>query len=279
MKISEIMTTAVCSISSDKSVSHAAEQMNEYSTNYLVVVDNGELTGIVTSRHVASAHPNRIVADAMDMPLNRISPEHNVWDAHSQLLESDNDLLLVMDQEELVGAVTREAIQIKLAEFLDPLTGLYRASYIHYIGEKLLLENKPFHLLFIDVNDFGQINKQFGHPFGDDVIRRYSSVLSSLVVEQGDHLCRYAGDEFILITTGPDSHVQQCIETIVRPTEMYHVTVSAAVGYIDGYREPNFLAQPLRELIAKASILSTEAKKKKSVSILTSLTKEQVGKE
>ncbi|KQL44366.1 diguanylate cyclase [Brevibacillus choshinensis] len=263
MKISEIMTTAVCSITSDKSVSHAAEQMNEYSTNSLVVVDYGELTGIVTSRHVASAHPNRIVADAMDVSPNRISPEQNIWYAHSLLLESDKDLLIVMDhQEEVLGIVTREAIQIKLAEYLDPLTGLYRAPYIHYIGEKMLAENKPFHLLFIDVNDFGQINKQFGHPFGDDVIRSFSAVLSSLVVEQGDHLCRYAGDEFILITSGPESHVQQCIETIVSPTEIYHVTVSAAVGYMNGYREPNFFARPLRELIANASLLSTEAKKK-----------------
>ncbi|MDF2684077.1 MAG: hypothetical protein K0R47_5267 [Brevibacillus sp.] len=266
MKISEFMTTAVCTITSDKSVSYAAEQMIECSTNYLVVVDHGELTGIVTSRHIGSAHPNRIVADAMDAPPSRISPEHNVWDARSLLQDSDKDLLLVMDQEELVGVVTKEATQIKLAEYLDPLTGLYRAPYIHYIGEKLLIENKPFHLLFIDVNDFGLINKQYGHPFGDDVIRGFSSLLTSLM-EQGDHLCRYAGDEFILITSGSDKHVQQCLQTIVRPTEIYHVTVSAAVGYIDGYRDLQFFAQPLRELIAKASLLSTEAKKNKSVSI------------
>lgn len=270
MKISEIMTTTLCTISSDKSVSYAAEQMIEYSTNYLVVVDHGELTGIVTSRHVGSAHPNRIVADAMDVPPSRISPEHNVWDAQSLLLESDKELLLVMNHQELLGVVTREAIQIKLAEYLDPLTGLYRAPYIHYIGEKLLDKNKLFHLLFIDVNDFGQINKQYGHPFGDDVIRGFSSVLSSLAVEQGDHLCRYAGDEFILITSSSDIHVQECIQTIVRPQVLYNVTVSAAVGYIDGFREPNFCSQSLHELIARASLLSTEAKKNKSASIVTS---------
>lgn len=263
MKISDIMTTSACTITSDKSVSHAAEQMNEYSTNHLVVVDHGELMGIVTSRHVAAAHPNRIVADAMDVPPIRITPEQNIWEADRLLQEKEGDLLLVMNEEELVGVVTKEAILIKLAEYLDPLTGLYRAPYIHYVGEKWLEENQPFHLLFIDLNDFGLINKQYGHPFGDDVIRRCSSLLSSLV-EEGDHLCRYAGDEFILLTTGPEEKVRRWTESIIRPSEMYNVTVSAALGHIDGYREPDFFAKPLREHIAKASLFSTEAKKKKT---------------
>ncbi|QRG65515.1 GGDEF domain-containing protein [Brevibacillus choshinensis] len=264
MKISEIMTTSAVTITSDKSVSHAAEQMKEYSTNYLVVVDHGELMGIVTSRHVGSAHPNRIVADAMDEPPMRMAPERNIWDAHRLLHEGEGELLLVMNQEEWVGVVTKEAIQMKLAEFLDPLTGLYRAPYILDIGEKWLEEKKPFHLMFIDVNDFGLINKQYGHPFGDDVIRSFSSLLSSLMEEDSDHVCRYAGDEFILLTTGSEEKAQRWMEAIIQPAEIYKVTVSAAVGHIDGFREPDFFAKTLRDHIAKASLLSTDAKKKKT---------------
>lgn len=265
MKVSEIMTTSVCTITSDKSVSHAAEKMNECNTNYLVVVDHGELLGMITSRNVGSAHPNRIVADAMDMPPRCISPEYSVWEAQDILRGSADHVFLVMDQEQVVGVVTREAVQVKLAQNLDPLTGLYRAPYIQHVGEKWLVEHKPFHLLFIDVNDFGEINKLYGHPIGDDVIRTFSSALSAMVVEQEDHLCRYAGDEFIVLSTSSNERVLQFIENIVKPTVICDVRISAAVGHIDGYQEPNFFRWPLRDLISKASLLSTAAKKNKAI--------------
>ncbi|MFJ9499457.1 GGDEF domain-containing protein [Brevibacillus centrosporus] len=263
MNISEIMTTTVSTITSDKSVSFAAEKMNAYSTDALVVVDHGELMGVVTSRQLRSTHPNRIVADAMNVLPIRISPEDDVWETHALLQEHDDELLLVMNEEELVGVVTREDVQLKVAEFIDPLTGLYRAPYIQYMGEKLLREGKPFHMLFIDVNDFGKINKRYGHPFGDDVIRMFSVALSEWQSNGDTYLCRYAGDEFVMITTASDEWVKECMETIDKPTPINDVMVSAAVGHLDGFREPDFFDKPLREHIARASLLSTKAKMNK----------------
>ena len=65
MKVSEIMASSVYTVSSDKSVSYAAERMNEWKVGSLIVVDHGTVMGIITSRDVRSSHPNRIVADAM----------------------------------------------------------------------------------------------------------------------------------------------------------------------------------------------------------------------
>lgn len=267
MEISELMTSSACTITSDKSVSYAAERMNEFGTDALIVIDHGKLLGVVTSRQIRAAHPNRIVADAMNGQPGRIRPDQNVWEAHSLFREHDDELLLVTDGQELVGVVSREAVQLKIAEFMDPLTGLYRAPYIEYIGEKWLKEQQPFHLLFIDVNDFGKINKKYGHPFGDDVIRWFSRVLASMAQEQTDQLCRYAGDEFVLLTTAGEERVRQCVEVIEKPAEFGQVQISAAVGHLDGYREPDFFAQTLRELIARASLLSTAAKIRKPSSI------------
>jgi len=269
MEISEIMTTAVCTISSDKSVSYAAERMNECGKDALVVMDHGELMGIVTSREIRSTHPNRIVADAMNRQPKYIFSEHHIWEALSFLQACDDDLLLVMDGQELVGVVSREAVQLKIAEYLDPLTGLYRAPYIQCIGKKWLREGQPFHLLFIDVNDFGKINKVYGHPFGDDVIRWFSGILTDLADEKSDHLCRYAGDEFIMLTTGREERVRHCIDAIEKPTEIGQVNITAAVGHLDGFREPDFFARSLREHIAQASLLSTAAKMQKSSSLGT----------
>ncbi|NTU19778.1 GGDEF domain-containing protein [Brevibacillus sp. HB1.2] len=266
MNISDIMTTTICTITSDKSVSYAAERMNESHVDSLVVMDHGEVLGMVTTRDVLSAHPNRIVADAMSSQPFYLSANHNVWEAYHALHQEQNGLALVKQEDQLIGFITKEIVEMKIAEYRDPLSGLYRAPYIQFIGENFLKERKPFHLLFIDLNDFGRINKLHGHPFGDDVIRTYSSVLSSLAEEQGDYLCRYAGDEFVLISTISDEQIQEYITLITRPTNVLDVFVSAAVGHVNGYNTQDFFARSWRELIAEASLGSSAAKLSKSLS-------------
>lgn len=266
MNISEIMSTTICTITSDKSVSYAAEQMNQCHVDSLVVMDHGEVLGMVTARDVLSAHPNRIVADAMSSQPVYLSENHDIWEVYHTLHQEQYGLALIKKEDEVIGVITKETVDMKIAEYRDPLSGLYRAPYIQFIGESFLKEQQPFHLLFIDLNDFGRINKLHGHPFGDDVIRTYASVLSSLVDEQGDYLCRYAGDEFVLISTISNEKIQEYIELITRPTNVLDIYVSAAVGHVNGYCNQDFFSYSWRELIAKASLRSSAAKQPKTVS-------------
>jgi diguanylate cyclase (GGDEF)-like protein len=50
----------------------------------------------------------------------------------------------------------------------------------------------------VDVVRFKDINDTYGHPVGDQVLRRVASTLVSSVRE-GDAVCRYGGDEFLII--------------------------------------------------------------------------------
>lgn len=266
MNISEIMASTIYTITSDKSVSHTAERMDESRVDTLVVMDHGELQGMVTSRDIRSSHPNRIVADAMTKNPPCLSADQDIWDAHAQFTEKEWGQALILEGDRVVGVLTREDLSMKIAEYKDPLTGLYRAPYIQSIGEKLLKERTPFHLLFIDLNEFGKINKLYGHPFGDDVIRAYSKALTSLVEEKRDYVSRYAGDEFVLISTADDHQIEHHIELIEQPTEIHHIQVSAAVGHVHVCQGSDFFASPLRELIAKASMLSSASKRHKAIS-------------
>ncbi|UUZ93114.1 CBS domain-containing protein [Paenibacillus sp. P25] len=186
MKVSEIMTLSVYSISSDRSVAYASERMNEYEIGSLIVVDHGTVKGIITSRDIRSSHPNRIVADAMTPNPICTSPDCFIWDALKIMDREKIERILIMEEEKLLGLVTREIIKMKLSELMDTLTGLYRAPYIQCIGEEFLRTRQPFHLLFIDLNDFGKINKLYGHPFGDDVICEFTRRGASVVTEDRD---------------------------------------------------------------------------------------------
>ncbi len=230
MKVSELMTSPVYTVSSDKSVFYAAELMNEWRVGSLIVMDHGTVVGIFTSRDVRSTHPNRIVADAMTPDPITITSEFFIWDALKVMDQHRIKRLLIMEEGKLAGLVTREAIKMKLSEFMDSLTGFYRAPYIQSVGEAFLKKKQPFHLLFIDLNGFGNINKRYGHPFGDDVIREFSGRMASLVKEDRDFVCRYAGDEFVMITLADEAEVDRYIRLFSCSVFINNVAVSAAVG-------------------------------------------------
>ncbi len=259
MKVADVMTAPVHTVSSNKSIWYASNVMAELRIGSLVVVDAGQIAGIITSRDVRAAHPNRIVADAMTPDPVSVPTHAFLWDALHTMEKEAIERLVVVQEDHIAGMVTRETLVTRLAEWNDPMTKLYRSPYIHAIGKELLARGEPFQLLFIDLNRFGEVNKQFGHPVGDDMIRGFADKLKSLFGPE-DFICRYAGDEFAVITHKPNSTVKQLIDEISQPLVIGMVSISADVGWVNEENEPEFFGMSFREAISRASLLSTEAK-------------------
>lgn len=259
MKVADFMSTPVYTVSSERSVQHVSDMMNELKIGSLIVLENGKTVGIITSRDIRSSHPNRIVADAMTPNPVSILPDDFAWDALVTMEQHHIERLPVIHEEQVVGIVTRETLQIKLNQIVDPLTGLYRAPYIQQIGEDLLDQRQSFHLLFIDLDNYGEINKLYGHPVGDDILVEYSNRLRAATDER-DYLCRYAGDEFVVITCRNENDATRLGHAISQPTTIQNVKVSASVGIANDNLISDFFTQSFRELISKASLLSTALK-------------------
>jgi diguanylate cyclase (GGDEF)-like protein len=64
--------------------------------------------------------------------------------------------------------------------------------------EQASREDTGLGVIMVDVVRFKDINDTFGHQVGDQVLRRVASTLVSSVRE-GDSVCRYGGDEFLII--------------------------------------------------------------------------------
>ncbi|MGI6152667.1 MAG: diguanylate cyclase [Christensenellaceae bacterium] len=60
------------------------------------------------------------------------------------------------------------------------------------------IERLPLTLLFFDLDHFKQVNDEYGHPFGDEVLKAFAAIIRQ---ETGidDVCCRYGGEEFILL--------------------------------------------------------------------------------
>ena len=82
-------------------------------------------------------------------------------------------------------------------------------------------------VIFIDIDDFKQINDHEGHPFGDEVLRSVATILQR-VLRADDNAFRYGGDEFCLIL--PNCDEQQAMAQIVTRIEAELETVNDAVS-------------------------------------------------
>ncbi len=85
----------------------------------------------------------------------------------------------------------------------DSLTGLANrhrfSTELARLGPGQDAANRPCALLFIDLDNFKNINDTFGHGMGDQLLRKVGVRLKSCV-QDGDLLARLGGDEFALLT-------------------------------------------------------------------------------
>ena len=103
--------------------------------------------------------------------------------------------------------VTQEKLSHQASH--DALTGLFnRGAY------DLLMENvdkEHMALLVCDVDHFKQINDKYGHAIGDRVLKRVAEILQHSF-RSVDIICRFGGDEFVVVMTRANSSMRQLVE-------------------------------------------------------------------
>ena len=148
----------------------------------------------------------------------------------------------------------------------DHLTNLHNRLYLSNNFDKLDIKSEAFTLFFIDMDNFKNVNDNYGHNYGDEILKQISLRLKSFQ-KNNDILVRYSGDEFIFITkkTKKDYIKKLAKEVITRLSEPYAIKqyqfiLGASIGIsqfpIDG---KNF-----DEVKRYADIAMYEAKKEKN---------------
>jgi len=100
--------------------------------------------------------------------------------------------------DELTGLPNRRLL---LDRFIQASTFANR----HRQGLALPHQNRvELALLFFDLNDFKGVNDKLGHEAGDKLLQQVASRLS-MSIRQSDTVCRYGGDEFVVLLTEIDS--------------------------------------------------------------------------
>lgn len=123
---------------------------------------------------------------------------------NSHLYSQKDIKLMEFISEQIATAIQRKQTEEemeKLAHF-DSLTGACNRGYgLSLLGRELKFARRrktPFLLIYIDIDDFKNINDTFGHGEGDQVLKKVVKLLKSALREI-DIICRIGGDEFLLI--------------------------------------------------------------------------------
>lgn len=101
----------------------------------------------------------------------------------------------------------------------DALTGAYNRRYMtEFLARELETAErtgKPLALLMLDIDHFKEINDQFGHGFGDEVLVAFSKVVEKNL-RTYDVLARYGGEEFVVALHAMDLPVAREVAERVR---------------------------------------------------------------
>lgn len=116
----------------------------------------------------------------------------------------------------------------------DGLTGLYNRHYLNTHLDNLvrhaLNNNKPLSLMIMDMDHFKQVNDNYGHDTGDEILKLLSEIIIKSI-RSADLAARFGGEEFVVLM--PETEAQQAkdvAERIRKTVETTDMKVSHAVG-------------------------------------------------
>ena len=125
----------------------------------------------------------------------------------------------------------------------DPLTGLYNRRYMQEVLARELQRASGDHqvgLIIADIDYFKQFNDRHGHTGGDALLQQFGRLMQTTVRDE-DIVCRYGGEEFLIVLPGVGLDVLRRItESLIegarrlrahdQGAELTSITVSAGIA-------------------------------------------------
>ncbi|MBN8994042.1 MAG: EAL domain-containing protein [Rhizobiales bacterium] len=122
----------------------------------------------------------------------------------------------------------------------DSLTDLPNRTYLHDALQRMLSDMRrsgPLAILFVDLDQFKQVNDTLGHPRGDELLRAVAGRLRGLL-RRSDVVARFGGDEFVVLQSPVRSTAEateladRIVEQLSYPYQIdgHQIVIGASVG-------------------------------------------------
>jgi diguanylate cyclase (GGDEF)-like protein len=185
----------------------------------------------------------------------QLSPE-TLEQAYAMLRRSLNVTLVRMcesfeqERKRAEGELENRQQELAFLATHDTLTGLPNRALILDRVEQMLRraqrDRTAIAALFIDLDNFKNVNDTFGHEMGDELLRGVAARLGA-TLRGSDSVGRLGGDEFVVIAAdqalenGPEMVAERLLASLRRPIRLGEdetpFTVTASIGIACGERE------------------------------------------
>jgi diguanylate cyclase (GGDEF)-like protein/PAS domain S-box-containing protein len=174
----------------------------------------------------------------------------NIYSAEAESFDADELALLTRLADDLafgIGSIRQKAEnrvaweKVRRLAHYDMVTGLpNRALFFDRMKQALATahrEKKRMAVMFIDLDEFKEVNDTLGHNVGDLLLRRVGQRIQSCLRET-DTAARFGGDEFLVLLPSiesPDNGMlvaEKVLGALAKPCEAggHTITVSCSIG-------------------------------------------------
>lgn len=131
------------------------------------------------------------------------------------LVRLDGVIIDITERKQLEDRVAYLAYHDELTTL--PKRTLFNMQFERYIEEGI----SKLTIMFIDLDNFKEVNDAYGHSAGDMLLKEIAGRLSA-VIRESDMVCRLGGDEFLLMLVGSDAQdasgvAERIIQSLSRP--------------------------------------------------------------
>lgn len=184
--------------------------------------------------HQALACFSTSISEAVLQEMKRVMNEESCI-VHLFMLDRWNRISLRAVTGFLSGFSSQQFKDLKEISIRDPLTNLYNRRYFYDCLENELGKaqklNLPISLVMFDINNFKQINDEFGHHAGDELLQQIAELSKRLKLFSG---FRFGGDEFVFLLPGiTESEAYILVEKMESQLMAWNTSVSLAYGAIE----------------------------------------------
>lgn len=189
-----------------------------------------------------------------------LSAETDINRQMAALLKAGDDFITKpISDNALIAAVyshAQRARSLSTALARDSLTGLLKHAdikeQVSLEAQRAVRNSTPTSVVMLDLDHFKQVNDQYGHASGDNVIRSLANLLRQRL-RRIDSLGRYGGEEFVAVL--PNCTADQARQVLDQIRQRFaalsfhagertfSVTLSAGISQTDGNVEPGVLLE------------------------------------
>jgi diguanylate cyclase (GGDEF)-like protein len=169
--------------------------------------------------------------------------------------------------------VLMESNHLRHLAMTDALTGLYAFRYFELKLNMDLAtarqDKAKLSLIICDIDNFKKLNDTYGHEAGNEVLRKTAALFAGNM-KKTDTICRYGGEEFVVILPGAElanavkvgDRIRKAVEAAVFPWNGQEIRITLSAGAA-AFRSEAMTAQTLIEEADKALYMAKTSGKNK----------------